>query len=114
MKVIIAGSRAITDKALVMQVVQDSNFDITEVVSGKCRGVDRLGELIADDLNVPVTPFPADWNTWGPAAGPIRNAQMASYADALVAVLDRESRGTRDMIKQARKKGLAVFVRTVE
>ena len=44
MKVIIAGSRGITDGRLVSAAVAASGFDITEVVSGTCHGVDQLGE----------------------------------------------------------------------
>jgi uncharacterized protein YaaQ len=42
MKVIIAGSRNITDYQQVVQVVRDSGFRITEVVSGGARGVGNM------------------------------------------------------------------------
>ena len=35
---------------------------------------------------------------------------MAQYADALIAVWDGESKGTANMITQARQKGLDVFI----
>ena len=44
MKVIIAGSRDITDYSLVCRAISESKFDITEVISGTARGVDTLGE----------------------------------------------------------------------
>jgi hypothetical protein len=110
MKVIIAGSRTIKDARLVEDAIRLSGFHITEVVSGKCPdGVDKLGEDWADANRIPVKPFPADWNKLGNAAGPIRNEQMAKYADALVCVWDGVSRGSRSMIRLARKAGILVF-----
>ncbi len=43
MKVIIAGSRTITDMAIVEQAIAISKFEITEVFSGMAKGVDLLG-----------------------------------------------------------------------
>lgn len=110
MKVIIAGSRTITDMDAVTQAVEDSGFEITEVVSGGASGVDTLGEQWADANGVGVRRFPADWRAHGRAAGPIRNRQMAEYADALIAIWDRRSKGTMNMIAEAAAKGLEVFV----
>ena len=109
MKVIIAGSRTITDMAILVQAISDSGFAITEVVSGGASGVDTLGEQWADENGVGVRLFRADWDRHGKAAGPIRNCQMAGYADALITLWDGKSRGTQDMIYQARLKGLKVF-----
>lgn len=110
MKTIIAGSREITDFNLVEDAVKQSGFELTEVVSGTARGVDRLGEQWAEKHGVPVKRFPADWDKYGKAAGHIRNAEMADYANALVALWDGQSRGTKNMINTARKKGLTVYV----
>jgi hypothetical protein len=43
-------------------------------------------------------------------AGFARNQKMADYAEALVAVWDGRSSGTRDMLDRARARGLKVFV----
>lgn len=110
MKVIIAGGREITDYNSVKIAYEKSGFQATEIVSGAARGVDYLGELLAKNLNIAVKRFPADWNTHGKRAGPIRNAEMANYADALIAVWDGQSKGTANMITQARQKGLDVFI----
>lgn len=110
MKVIIAGSRGITDPALIKEAVRLSQFKITEVVSGAARGVDTLGEGWASVNRLPVKQFPANWNLYGKAAGHIRNNEMASYADALIAIWDGESRGTKHMIYTAKNKGLLVYV----
>lgn len=113
MKTIIAGSRDINDYELVVAAIEQSGFTITEVVSGKARGVDTLGEAWAKIHNIPVKPFPAEWRPKGKldkAAGIKRNINMGNYADALIAVWDGKSRGTEHMIRIATVKGLKVFV----
>lgn len=114
MKVIIAGSRNGISYSDVKKAIEDSGFKITEVVSGTARGVDRFGEQWAIENNITVKPFPADWNTYGKRAGYLRNTQMADYADALIAVWDGESRGTKHMIEEAKRKGLEWFVHLVK
>jgi len=108
MKVIIAGCRHIEDFDLVLGMAEC--FPITEVVSGGAKGVDYLGEVYASSCGIPLKKFSADWNKHGKAAGPIRNGEMAEYADALIAIWDGRSKGTKDMINKAFNKGLKVAV----
>lgn len=99
MKTIICGSRRIINGGFVhreLNVISD--FKITEVVSGGCRGVDKIGEKWAKLHFLPVRIFNADWSRFGKAAGPIRNADMAFYADCCIAFWDMKSRGTGEMI----------------
>jgi hypothetical protein len=110
MKVIVAGSRSITDYDLVARAIRTSGLDITEIVSGTARGVDSLGERFAAENGIPVAHFPADWTGGGRGAGFVRNYKMAEYADALIAIWDGESRGTAHMIEAARKKGLSTII----
>jgi hypothetical protein len=110
MKTIIAGSRDGVTILHIEQAMSSIDWPVTEVVSGCASGADVLGIYWAKMNRKPVTKFPADWLKHGKAAGPIRNRQMAEYADALVAVWDGESRGTRNMIDEAMKRELKVFV----
>lgn len=110
LKVIIAGSRTIEDYSLVCRAIEKSGFQVKEVVSGTARGVDRLGEKWAAFNKIPVKSFPADWDKHGKAAGPIRNRQMAEYADALVCLWDGKSKGSKHMIDIANELGLAVYI----
>lgn len=109
MRTIIAGSRGITDPTLVDEAVRECGWWPTVVISGTARGVDRLGEQWAEGQAIPVERFPADWKH-GRAAGPIRNATMADTADALIAIWNGQSPGTRNMIHEARVRGLRVHV----
>lgn len=113
MKVIIAGIRTLENYEAVKAAVRKSGFEIEEVVSGCANGADKLGEKWAFENGLPIKRFPADWDRNGKAAGPIRNRKMAEYADALIAIWDDMSPGTRNMIHEARKRGLKVHVHIV-
>lgn len=110
MKVIIAGGRDITDYNLVLEAIKQSQYFIDEVVSGMAPGVDTLAIQYATENNLPLAEFHADWKKYGKSAGPIRNRQMADYAHALIAIWDGESRGTKNMIEEANKRNLHVYV----
>lgn len=110
MRVIIAGSRTISDKATLFQALSLFKGSITQVVSGTASGADKLGENWAIANKVPLRKFPAEWNKYGKAAGYKRNEEMAQNADALIALWDGISRGTKHMIDIALDHGLIVLV----
>jgi len=110
MKVIIAGSRNLGSWSQVTQAIHNSGFEVTEVVSGTARGVDRMGEEYARSYKIPVKQFPADWDSYGNRAGYSRNQTMAKYADALIAVWDGHSNGTRHMIEIMGKLGKPIYI----
>ena len=107
MKVIIAGGR---NYRLTREDIDRLDaLSISEVVSGGAKGVDADGEYYADDRGLPIKRFLADWKTHGKAAGPIRNKQMAEYADA--AILFPGGKGTESMYKIAIKAGIEIYDR---
>lgn len=112
MKTIIAGCRNKNLSEFEMEkIVNDSMFPITELVCGMALGVDSSALNWANgDREIPVKEFPAEWDKFGPAAGPVRNRHMAAYADALIAIWDGKSRGTANMINEAKKKELPVYI----
>ena len=123
---IVAGSRSLDQPAVNHHLVESGRravaraiwaacpfdrTDVAEVVSGTARGPDRWGEAWAEPLDfVELKRMPADWDTHGKRAGPIRNEEMAQRGDALLAFYDGESAGTRNMIETARSEGLIVVV----
>jgi len=113
-KVIIAGSRDCTDYVSLLIAIYLAKFEITEVVSGCARGVDKMGERWAQEHGIPIKRFPADWNKYGKGAGSRRNTQMAEHSEALIALWDGASSGTKNMIKQSKVRGLEVFVYRVK
>ncbi len=116
-RVIIAGTRdfsdyqLLRDKCDVILSSKRQNSNII-VVSGTARGADRLGERYARERGYEIRQFPADWLNDEKKAGPIRNAKMADNADALIAFWDGQSRGTKNMIETAKRKGLVI--RTID
>ena len=110
MKVIIAGSRQGFVSSDVAEAVLNSKFTISEVVSGTARGVDTFGEQWAQQNGVLVKRFPADWDKHGRGAGYIRNRQMGDYANALIALWDGQSKGTKAMIEYMKSLGKPVHL----
>ena len=125
MRLIIAGGREVPSEradCLVRAAIAASGWDseITEVIHGASagiyidedtKGIDSAADRVCRE-RWPVTKVPAKWTEQGKAAGPTRNRKMASMADALIAIWDTKSRGTKNMIDEAKKKGLRVFVFT--
>ena len=112
MKLIIAGSRGITDIDTLIKAIScyDLKDKITEIVSGTALGADRLGEIYAEMNNIKLTKFPADWKHYPRSAGYKRNLEMSVYGDALLALWDGKSRGTKHMINVSQKKKMLVHV----
>lgn len=113
MRTIIAGSRTVTDPAILVAAIRAASqhkLGISRVISGGARGADALGEAYARAWGLPLSIFPADWERHGIYAGRMRNDTMAKAADALLALWDGHSRGTAHMIDSARKHQLLVVV----
>lgn len=123
MKVIIAGTRykdpvnkiPFDDFKLVLEAIDRAGaergaYEITEIVSGKAIGVDQLGERYATMKGIPIKEMPANWAMHGKAAGPIRNREMAEYADVAIIIWDGISPGTRNMINEMIRKKKPYFI----
>jgi hypothetical protein len=109
-KLIIAGSRDVTQHQFDWATQFALWEGISEIVSGTARGVDRYGEELAEQLGIPVKRFPADWDKYGKSAGYKRNVLMAEYADKLLAIWDGHSKGTGHMIDIMQKVGKPVQI----
>jgi len=111
MKVIIAGSRTIWSYKSVCEAVAISGFTISKVISGNAKGIDKIGIIWALINKKPFQIFNADWKKYGNrSAGFIRNNHMAKEGDALIAIWNGHSTGTKHMIDIANKYGLEVFI----
>lgn len=116
MKVIIAGGRDFYNYKLLEQAVQKSGLfmDIDTIICGEARGADYLGKKYARRNNIPVLSFPADWDKYGKRAGFIRNVEMAEAGDALIAMWDGVSKGTKHMIDTATIYKLEIYIEMYE
>ena len=123
-RLIIAGSRSLSfehvrdELGFIENIVSFFYADfkmITEIVSGACgikasdpnreekyaKGADYLGEIFADNFNIPIKRFYANWDAYGGAAGMVRNKEMQKYADEAL-VIHTNTPGSRNMIQLMR------------
>ncbi len=109
MKLIVAGGRdyKLNDEDYHNLAIIHWHCSITEIVSGGASGADKCGEIFAASRKLPVKVFPADWKKHGRKAGPLRNKEMAEYADAVA--LFPGGRGTASMKQEAEKAGIDIF-----
>ncbi len=113
MKLIVAGSRDVTDYGLVASAIDElfrNGMEISAIIDGTARGVDTLASQYANEHGIENIRVPADWKQYGRGAGRIRNIRMAEMGDALLALWDGKSSGTRTMIETATKRGIQVHI----
>lgn len=117
-KLIVAGSRTATDCNKTIEHIlkwwQENSIE-TElakltIISGNARGPDTHGIEFAKQYGQQVEIYPADWDRYGKSAGYKRNELMAQKADALLAIWDGQSKGTKHMIDLAFKYNLQVKI----
>jgi hypothetical protein len=85
------------------------------LIHGGCEGVDVLAGLIGQKLGFTVKDYPVpqeEWTRLGNRAGPLRNKRMITEekVDLVLAFHPdiANSRGTKDMIRQATQAGIPV------
>lgn len=104
MKTIIAGPRKMTDYTILCDLLNELQWNITEVVCGMAIGVDLLGHRWATENGIIIKEMEALWrpppdHILDLQAGNNRNITMGDYADNLIAIWDGKSTGTNHMIK---------------
>lgn len=139
MKIIVAGSRSITDKSHVFEILDavknnlaKQHISIDVIVEGEAEGVDLLAKKWANERGIAVEPFTAWWqdlegvdekyirtradgSKYNVLAGHQRNQRMIDYVDTtdlLIAIWDSKSTGTKDILQRARKKGIIKLIFT--
>ena len=113
MKLAIVGSRNFTNYKYFCQVIAQVKTEITLIISGGARGADTLAEKYAKEKAIPYLIFPANWDKYGKQAGILRNQDIVNSAEAMIAFLASESKGTRDSIKRAHIKSIPVHIVSV-
>jgi len=112
MKLGIIGSRFFTDyEFLKAKVLESFNIqEIDTIVSGGARGADTLGERFADEFNLKKDISKPEWEKYGKGAAFIRNQEIVDRSDCLIAFPLKESHGTWDTIKKAKKANKKVII----
>ena len=100
MKLLIVGSRSITDFELSPYIPKE----VDTIISGGADGVDRLAEQYADSHHLSKYIIRPRYDLYGRAAPLRRNEQMVDMADAVLIIWDGHSKGTQYTLKYAEKK----------
>jgi hypothetical protein len=111
LRVLVTGTREVTDgqanyvRYALNWATEDARAAgrAVVIIEGEAPGVDTVSRQWAEaSPGVTVEPHRAQWDRFGKAAGPMRNAEMvAAGADVCMAFPGPESRGTWDCIKRA-------------
>lgn len=110
MRVLVCGGRDFDDREFLREVLDALAREhvIDVVIHGDAVGADRMAGEWARLAGIRELAFPADWEKYRRAAGPIRNRQMLVEAAPDVVVAFPGGRGTANMIRQARAAGVPV------
>lgn len=113
MIIIVCGGRNYSDRAKVKKVLDSihEKMPISLVVEGGALGADRIASYWAGSTGIKSVRVHADWKKYGDrAAGPIRNKKMLDdNPDVKLVVAFPGGRGTGNMKRQAREKGIEVM-----
>lgn len=111
MRILVCGGRDFTDSRALYRALDRVNakHGITHIISGGAGGADKLAENYADSINAWKCIYPADWETHGKAAGPMRNQLMVDEGKPDACVAFPGGRGTADMIARCKKAGIPVW-----
>lgn len=113
-RVAVVGSRSITRYETVKNIIEASPFKIDVLVTGGADGVDTCAEEWAErNLDREPDIIEPNYRKYGPKAPLVRNTTIVESSDAVIAVWDGESTGTRDTIDKALHRGTALYVEVV-
>ena len=109
MKLLIAGSRGITDFDISPYIPADTEL----IISGGANGVDTLAEMYADKKRISILIMRPQYNLYRRAAPLKRNDRMVELCDKVLIFWDGVSKGTKHTIDYANKIGKPIDVITV-
>lgn len=101
-------------KVLDYYISQFPNYRKIIFVSGTCPGVDMLGERYAYEHDFEIREFPLEKKKYGNAAIENRNQRILNYITAdnshavLFAFWNGKSKGTKDMLRRAKKNNIEI------
>lgn len=104
--VVVAGSRSISDYEPVRKALDESPFKIDKILHGGAHGVDMRAMDYALFNSIDVEVVRPDYDEHGSRAPLVRNREMLKKADALIAVWDGESTGTKYTMDKASTYGM--------
>lgn len=106
MKLLIAGSRSITDFDFEKHVPEET----TLIITGGASGIDELAEKFADKKRLSKLILRPKYNLYGKSAPLKRNEEMLELCDMALIIWDGCSKGTKFTIDRAKKLGKKAIV----
>lgn len=110
-KVLVCGGRDFTDQAFLNTILDlyhaKCKFEL--VIEGGAKGADSLARTWAIMNKIGYSEFKADWDSFGRAAGSIRNRLMLEESKPDLVLAFPGHSGTANMINQARLKKTPVI-----
>ena len=114
MRVIVCGGRDYKDQdhlEHVLDMIDEWFLGNLIMATGSALGADELARYWNNkNKNSEPLMYPADWETHGKAAGPIRNKEMLIDFDPDFVVAFPGGKGTADMVKKAQDAGVTVLL----
>lgn len=123
MRILVCGDRNWDDEALINKVLfeywllwleSETPEDDFVIIHGAARGADSIAGKIARRQSVKEEAYPAEWDKYHKAAGPIRNQQMLTEGRPTLVLAFHDniekSKGTRDMVDKAKRAGIETRV----
>lgn len=111
MRVLVCGGRNYCEASVLWGELdtlhRQAAHDSMIVIQGGARGADQMAREWCAAREVPYDNFPANWETFGRAAGPLRNNAMLRASPDLVLAFPG-GRGTADMVSKAKAAGVPV------
>lgn len=108
-KLLVCGSRSITDKEWVKDNIETywywnlACYKYPVMIEGEARGVDSIAKEYAQENEWEIESYPANWTLYGRGAGFIRNEIMVKAADEVLVLWDGKSKGTKHDIDLCEK-----------
>ena len=86
---------------------------VTEIVSGGAKGIDTCAKNYALEHDLKLTEFLPEYSRYGRGAPLRRNITIIEYADLVLAFWDGESRGTKYVIDNCKKRNIPVVIHRI-
>lgn len=102
------GGRYYKDRRTLYRVLDALDPPATVIIAGGATGADSMAVDWARERGVPNIVFAADWERYGKAAGPVRNAKMLLLGRPDRVIAFPGDRGTQNMIDRSRLAGVPV------
>ena len=114
MNLLICGSRTIAGADVqIMRALLHFGLSPDTISSGGGGAVDLAADQYARERGLRFRVILADWNLHGRSAGMIRNEKLVKEVDAVLAIWDGQSPGTKHVMERAWRRNIPVYLATV-